>query len=160
MTGRRSDGDCAAVQTFRYRQSSLAAGESGRSTDTFRRPMPFGCTQTSPNVSALRTPLHFAIGCGARHRCAPTGGAAKGTPLNTRTPGADADVPESRPASVLTGSGTLARKPPAITRVAANATPVAAMLPFGNPAIFIVSAEELYVRHVKGCRHFTTKPPV
>src|SRR5436190_2727547 len=111
MTGRRSDGDCAAVQTFRYRQSSLAAGESGRSTDTFRRPVPFGCTQTSPNVSALRTPVHFATGCGARHRCAPTGGAANGTPLNTRTPGAAADVPESRPASVLTvgaGSGLLA----------------------------------------------------
>src|SRR5206468_6083831 len=102
ITGRRSDGDGAAVQTFRYRQSSLAAGESGRSTDTFRRPMPFGCTQTSPNVSALRTPVHFATGCGARHRNAPTGGAANGTPLNTRTPGAAADVAESRPASILT----------------------------------------------------------
>jgi len=129
ITGRRSDADCAAVHTFRYRQSSLAAGESGRSTETFRRPTPFGWTQTLPNLSVWRTPFHFAIGCGARQRSSPTGGAANGMPLNTRTPGAAADVPESRPASVLTGSGTTARKPLTNTSVAANTTPAAAILP-------------------------------
>src|SRR5262245_7438845 len=76
----------------------------------FRRPMPLGCTQTAPNFSALRTPVHLATGCGARHRNSSMGGAANGMPLNTRTPGAAPGVPESRPASVLTGSGTAARK--------------------------------------------------
>src|SRR5262249_43763518 len=74
------------------------------------RPTPFGCTQTLPNVSALRMPVHFATGCGARHLSSPVGGAANGTPLNTRTPGVDADTPAIRPASVLIGSGTAARK--------------------------------------------------
>src|SRR6266571_3342677 len=45
-----------------------------------------------------------------------------------RTPGAAADVPER----------TTARKPPTIASVAANTTPVAAILPPCNPAIFIV----------------------
>ena len=80
---------------FRYRQSSLAAGESGRSTETFRRPTPFGCTQTLPNCSAFRTPSHLAAGCGSFHRSGPTGGAAKGMPLNTRTDAVPVEAPDS-----------------------------------------------------------------
>jgi hypothetical protein len=38
----------------------------------------------------------------------------------------------------LTGSGTTARKPLTNASVAANTTAVAAILPFFNPAIFIV----------------------
>ena len=56
------------------------------STETFRRPTPFGCTHTGPNASALRTPSQCATGCGAFQRSGPTGGAPNGMPLNTRTP--------------------------------------------------------------------------
>src|SRR5581483_5058483 len=105
MTGRRSAAEAAAVQTFRYRQSSLAFGESGRSTETFRRPRPFGCMQTSPKWSAFLTPSHFATGCGGRQRRSPIGGVPNGMPLKARTPG-PAATPDTRPASVRTGSGT------------------------------------------------------
>src|SRR5437899_2488074 len=98
----------------------------------FRRPTPFGCTQALANVSALRMPAHFAAGCGGRHRSSPTGGAAYGIPLNTRTPGAAAGAPESRPASVLIGSRTAARKPLTIASAAANIAAVAMILLFGN----------------------------
>src|SRR4051812_40583118 len=61
------------------------------------------CMHTLANVSALRTPGHFSGGCGSFQRNGPTGGAANGIPLNTRTP--DFRVtPESRPLAVLTGS--------------------------------------------------------
>ena len=64
--------------------------------------------QTLPNLLASRTPSHFATGCGAAQRSAPTGGAANGMPLNARTPADDAMLPPSRPASSFTGSVTAA----------------------------------------------------
>src|SRR5205823_7358441 len=77
---------------------------------------PFGCRHTSPKVSALRTPLHFATGCGGFHRRSPTGGAANGIPLKTRTP--RLVVPEINPDSSVTGSGIDAETGnTAITRV-------------------------------------------
>src|SRR4029453_6375998 len=105
MPGSRSLARLAAVHTFKYRQSSLVFGESGRSTVTLfgTRFGCDGCTQTSLNCSAFFTPSHFAGGCGSFQRNSPTGGAAKGMPLNARTP--DASVtPESRPVAIVTGS--------------------------------------------------------
>src|SRR6266404_1324696 len=105
MTGRRAPARFADVQTFRYRQSSLIRGESGRSTEMFMgaRLGACACMHTLPKGSALRTPDHFSGGCGSFQRNGPTGGAAKGIPLNTRTP--DFSVtPESWPVAVLTGS--------------------------------------------------------
>ena len=109
MTGNRSPGPPAGVQTFRYRQSSLVGGESGRSTETLfgTRLRWDGCTQTLPNASARRTPSHRGGACGGFQRSSPTGGAANGIPLNARTP--DGRVtPETRPLSVPTGSGIAA----------------------------------------------------
>src|SRR5262245_2663870 len=105
----------------------------------FRRPTPFGCTQALPNVSALRMPAHFGVGRGGSHRSSPTGGAAYGIPLDTRTPGAAAVVPESRPASVAIGSLTTARKTPAIAIAAANIAPIPASRGFGDRALVIVA---------------------
>jgi hypothetical protein len=105
MTGCRSPTRLADVQTLRYRQSSLVFGESGRSTVTLfgDRFGCDGCTQTLPNCSALRTPSHFAGGCGAFQRSSPIGGAANGTPLKALTP--DWSVtPEIRPVEIATGS--------------------------------------------------------
>src|SRR5262249_58394995 len=69
-------------------------------------PAAFGrrCMQIAENSDALRTPLHFAAGFGARQRRSDTGGAAKGTPLKTRTSGAAPATPERRPCSTRTGS--------------------------------------------------------
>jgi hypothetical protein len=57
-----------------------------------------------PNASALNTPSHFAAGCGGFHRFSPSGGAAKGIPLKTRTFGFAVVAPATRPASILTCS--------------------------------------------------------
>src|SRR5215212_6696226 len=104
MTGSFAPAELAFVQTFKYRQSSLIPGESGRSMAAFggNRCFDDRCMQTCPYLSALRTPVHFATGCGSFQRSGPTGGAANGTPLKTRTP--SCSVPESWPASVLTVS--------------------------------------------------------
>jgi hypothetical protein len=42
--------------------------------------------QAGPKATVLRTPCHGCTGCGAFHLRSPTGGAAKGTPLNTPMP--------------------------------------------------------------------------
>jgi hypothetical protein len=56
----------------------------------------------------LRTPSHFATGCGAFHRFSASGGAANGIPLNTRTVGCPLAVPATRPESIRSCSGTIA----------------------------------------------------
>src|SRR5262245_37451518 len=58
---------------------------------------------SGPYASAFLTPDHDAAGCGAFHRNSPTGAAANGIPLNTRTP--FDEVPRSCPPSTLTTSG-------------------------------------------------------
>src|SRR6478736_8937525 len=65
---------------------------------------PGGWMQTLPYLLASRTPLHFATGCGAVQRNAPTGGAANGMPLNARMPGADSTLPPISPESSFSGS--------------------------------------------------------
>src|SRR5262245_16856395 len=52
-----------------------------------------------PNFSAALTPDHGTTGSGAFHRRGPTGGAANGMPLNTRTP--SAVVPRTLPPSIV-----------------------------------------------------------
>src|SRR5688572_16227878 len=109
MTGSRSLAVRAGVQTFRYRQSSLVFGESGKSTDTLfgTRVGCDGWTQTLPNWSAFRTPSHFGAGWGSFQRRSPSGGAAKGMPLKARTPDFRV-IPDTSPLSVLTGSSIAA----------------------------------------------------
>src|SRR3954466_2485411 len=120
MTGLLSPAEAALVQTLAYRQSSLRAGSragagaaGGRPGAAPRAPPRPGngapAVHGAPKAVALRTPSHFAAGCGARHRFSPSGGAAKGMPLNTRTAACPAPVaPDRRPVSILTCSGTIA----------------------------------------------------
>src|SRR5512147_3228344 len=61
-----------------------------------------GCMQMGENWSALRTPAQRSGGAGARQRSGPTGGAANGMPLNTRTP--SASLPSTKPDAVRIGS--------------------------------------------------------
>src|SRR5581483_10092837 len=81
MTGRRSLGVRAAVQTFRYRQSSLTFGGAPNMTA-----MEGSCMHPGPKVSARFTPDQLLTGWGARQRFSPVGGAAKGMPLKETTP--------------------------------------------------------------------------
>src|SRR5579883_3123382 len=60
--------------------------------------------QLAPNRSARRTPDQRAAGFGARQRKSPTGGAAKGIPLNATTAGSLPVIPRRGPVSVRTGS--------------------------------------------------------
>ena len=60
--------------------------------------------QRGPNASALRTPSHFTAGCGAFQRSGPTGGAANGMPLKTRTSVLLPAAPDTSPEPVFTGS--------------------------------------------------------
>src|ERR1700761_5934122 len=100
-TARRSFADRAAVQTFKYRQSSLIDFSGIRySSVHIRKGTGLFCIGLGPNCVQSRTPLQGAAGCGARHRNAPTGGAANGIPLNTCTPSTTA--PETNPSSTLT----------------------------------------------------------
>ena len=66
-------------------------------------PKMLACTQRAPNFVAALTPSHFAAGCGAFQRLAPTGGAAYGMPRYCRTPVTPESAPLSRPASVVIG---------------------------------------------------------
>src|SRR5580658_11374921 len=102
-TGRRSFADLAAVQTFKYRQSSLivASGMRYSSVHIIKGTGLF-CIGLGPNCVHARTPSQGAAGCGARHRNTPTGGAAKGIPLKTRTP--PSTSPEINPLSIFTVS--------------------------------------------------------
>src|SRR5450631_2465949 len=103
MTGSYSLGEFAAVQTFRYRQSSLVSPRPLAVGNSSEAPVRAGWEQVEENRSALRTPSQFAAGRGACHRRVPTGGAAKGMPLKTRTPESDPGAPATRPVSSRTG---------------------------------------------------------
>src|SRR5690242_12633318 len=110
-----------------YRQSSLGAGPAG--APPWRAPPlgapPFGApprprppaaplAHVGLNSVAIFTPSHLAGGCAAFHRKSPTGGAAKGMPLNIRTLASWLDVPATDPELVLTGSGIAAKETAAI----------------------------------------------
>src|SRR5882724_4669862 len=58
--------------------------------------------QRGPNWSALRVPFQSVTGWGGCHLNSPTGGDAKGTPLNVRTPVLLSTVPSITPFAVLT----------------------------------------------------------
>src|SRR5262245_7013484 len=122
MTGSFADEVEAAVQTLMYRQSSLVGGGSGAPAP--RRPPapPPPCMQRGPKAVAIFTPSHFGAGCGAFHLRGPTGGAAYGMPLNTRTSALVPAAPETSPLSVFTGSVTAADATLAAQRIAAEST--------------------------------------
>src|SRR5262245_3171411 len=129
MTGRLSPADLALVHTFAYRQSSLRAGSLGEAgvVGAFPprpprpappRPAAGPDVHGAPNASALRTPSQRAGGCGARHRFSPSGGAANGMLLKTRTEDwVTPVVPASVPMSVLTCSGIIAEVRTATTAI-------------------------------------------
>src|SRR5262245_9705050 len=102
-----------------YRQSSLVGGRSGAPAP--RRPPapPPPCMQRGPNAIAVLTPSHFGAGCGAFQRSGPTGGAAYGMPLNTRTSALLPAAPDTRPLSVFTGSLTAAEATPGADSITA-----------------------------------------
>src|SRR6185295_12801955 len=101
MTGILSLADFAGVHTFRYRQSSLTGAvlpcERG------------GCMQAFAKASAFLTPDQGLTGAGDFQRRSPTGGAAKGMPLNIEMP--FSVVPLTAPpvtlASVMSASAAL-----------------------------------------------------
>src|SRR3984957_7876336 len=79
------------VKTFRKRQfSDVLACPKGDA----------GCGQCGANLVASRTPDQLAVGCGGRHRSAPTGGAAYGMPRNSST--APLATPRTAPLAVPT----------------------------------------------------------
>src|SRR5581483_56105 len=119
MTGRRSLADFAAVQTFRNRQSSLMCGAGPRP--------PAACIQMAPNSSALRMPSQCGAGWGGFQRKSPTGGAANGIPLNTRTSASLPATPDIRPVSIFTGSFIAAHVVPAARRIANAARDIKAL---------------------------------
>ena len=92
------------------------------STETFKRPTPFGCTPTAPNASALRTPSQCATGCGAFQRSGPSGGAPKGTPLNTRMPSGEFAAGAINPSPVRTASVEAAGRITTVANVKATQT--------------------------------------
>src|SRR5262249_26433633 len=61
-----------------------------------------------PNSSACRTPVQAGTGCGGLQRSGPTGGTAKGIPLNTRISEPVFDAAAINPVSILMGSLTAA----------------------------------------------------
>src|SRR6059058_4272816 len=73
---------------------------------------------SAPNASAFFTPFHAGGGCGAFQRSSPTGGAANGMPLKTRTP--STAVPAISPPSTLTVSEAAANRQAHPTTVASK----------------------------------------
>src|SRR5271166_277874 len=63
---------------------------------------------TGENSVAAFTPVHGAGGAGGFQRMSPTGGAAYGIPLYTRTPVILPSAPETSPLSRRTGSAKIA----------------------------------------------------
>src|ERR1041384_4483473 len=70
----------------------------------FMSPNTFSCMHRGPNCVACRTPVQFFGGFGGAHRKSPTGGSAKGIPLNARTPLVWVAEPSRVPLAVLTRS--------------------------------------------------------
>src|ERR1700733_13060712 len=106
-----------------YRQSSLGAGPAGApplgapslgapplGAPPRPRPPAAPLAHVGLNSVAVFTPSHLTGGCASFHRKSPTGGAAKGMPLNMRTLASWLGVPATDPESVLTGSKIAARE--------------------------------------------------
>src|SRR6185295_484057 len=102
MTGRFSLADFAPVHTLRYKQSSLMGFFGIRnSSDHMLKGTGSACMGLGPKLSHLRTPSQGFTGCGSFHLRSPTGGAAKGIPLNAYTSPEALITPDTRPASVF-----------------------------------------------------------
>src|SRR6185312_3241340 len=97
----------AAVHTLRYKQSSLASDDRKIMSSQICT-----CIGRSPKAVASRTPAHGLTGCGSLHRSSPTGGAAYGIPLKTRTP-LLSRAPRTTPLAVLTSSEASPERTPA-----------------------------------------------
>jgi hypothetical protein len=103
------------AHTLRYRQSSESSG--------WGAPWLAACGQRKLNAAASSAPSYAAGGCGGAQRQRPSGGAAYGTPRNSRTPVGSA-CPCSSPCSTCSTrpddgalSGSLAAdsgSPPAV----------------------------------------------
>src|SRR5688572_21884426 len=136
MTGRRSLEESAAVQTFKYRQSSLVGGGAF----AFGPPAP-PCVQRGAYSVAVLTPDHFATGCGARQRFAPTGGAANGIPLKVRMSELAPAVPAIVPLSIMTSAGIAAKAPVvAVMETAVSSRRRIAIPPNVDPSPYGVAA--------------------
>ena len=110
MAGRFACGPAlAGCQTFRYRQSSEGDGSPLAPAGGGGPNWP--CMQLAPNVDASRTPSHGATGRGGLHLSSPTGGAAKGMPLNDTTP--SSTTPCTWPLSTRTTTAVCAGPLPA-----------------------------------------------
>jgi len=94
-TGSGAAGAVAGAYTLSVRQSSEPTGMLLSSS----------CGQIARNCVASRSSLQHACSTGARNRSAPTGGAAYGTPKNTRT--SPSIVPRMRPLSVGMTAGSV-----------------------------------------------------
>lgn len=97
-----------------------------QSSQPLARPLGIvGCAHMVPNFVASRTSLHGVSGCGGRQRSAPTGGAAKGIPLNAAMPSCIA--PWSGPSVVWTMSvgsaAVLVESPSKSTATASDSRP-------------------------------------
>src|SRR3954469_9213630 len=107
---------------FKYRQSSLiAVAERSPPYGGNAPPPACRCMQLAENLSAARTPCQFPGGCGGRKRKSPTGGAANGTPLKTRTSTNAPEVPVISPFSTRIGSEIAATADAAVRRMASAA---------------------------------------
>ena len=125
MTGRRSLGFSAPVQTFRYRQSSLtdASATTGAGVPLAQHLLPY--------CLASRGVVQDATGWGAFQRKSPTGGAAYGMPLKLAIPDASRSFPAMMPlpsTTVLVNSGVkaLAPSPPPQAAIVATDRPIKA----------------------------------
>ena len=91
--------EATAVDDHQHRQRRIGVGgglmRSLRLTSGPPNISP--CMQCGLQVSARNTPSQGITGCGGRQRRAPTGGAAKGMPLNRCTPDSERVVPSTRP---------------------------------------------------------------
>src|SRR5262245_33539386 len=67
-----------------------------------------GCMHAGANRSAARTPVHGGADSGAFQRSGPTGGAAYGIPLKTRTAASRPATPASWPPETVTVVGAAA----------------------------------------------------
>src|SRR5580692_6383051 len=114
------------VKTFRNRQSSDVLAWPKGDAD---------CGQCGANWVASRTPDQLAAGCGARHRSAPTGGAAYGMPRNSST--APSATPRTAPLAVL------ATGPPAAACPRRTLAPTAGAAATRTPAVTPATASRV-----------------
>src|ERR1700709_1420971 len=89
----------AGAQTLSARQSSSTSLRNMYSSVQGRYERRNACIQLFWNTAPLRTPCQGNGGSGGNQRRAPVGGAAKGMPLNTNTPGSLPATPETCPDS-------------------------------------------------------------